>query len=149
MSIAIIITIWALIVYGSVNTIKKHCNKLTKAQEIFLIALLLVVSVFVASISKNFSFESLLFNIMDIFRQSILFVHTFAFTINSHIIFCINIIAILLVARGIVSVIFYFTHIRYFDVDLEETKTKYIIAKDDKKYCNCILRSCLARSPTA
>ncbi len=147
-SIGAITSIWALLVYGAVSIFRRHSTKFSRTKEILLISAFLITSIIGVMTSKGVSFESLLFNIMDIFKQAIFLFQTFAFSINSHIIFMVNIVALFLVARGIVALIFHFVRINSYDFDLVVTKPKYIVANNPLKIENCILRSCLARSPT-
>ena len=143
-----IVVIWSLLINGALYLIKKHNPNLSRRNETICTVVFLIVSVIAILTCKNASVETFLLNIVEIFRQFIFYIQALIISFNSNIVFFVHIVALLLVAQGIVFVCYNCLCKKDEVVEKLELVHNFVVAKSTRKYRNVILRSCLARSPT-
>ncbi len=148
-ALGIIIALWSLVIYGTISMIKRYWKKMSKTHEAVLFVLFITISIFVIMNYKGVSIDAILVNIIDMFRQVALAVQTYAVSINSNILLLINICMMLMLVQGVVILLHWLINVLIYTLERVEEKKYNVYTKSVRRYRNHILRSCLARSPTA
>ena len=147
--LTIMISSWALLIFGAVCILKKSCKNLSKKQEISLTIVLLFVSIVLLFIFKDISISY--FNsasLVQAFNQVVTTIQSLVLGLNSNFWFCINILSLILVMQGFVCLLALITVKTVESIEKKNTEQSITFEEINNKYYNNILKSCLARSPT-
>ncbi|MBQ4558437.1 MAG: hypothetical protein IJA61_03580 [Clostridia bacterium] len=149
-SLSLMLGAWILLLINAVDSIKKSFKNLSQNKEFVITILLLIVSAIFILICRGLSVGHISSaSLLEFINQTLLTIQSSVFAVNSNVLICINILTLILIMQGLVLFIIFTIFGTKNYIENIVIKCSARIDTEVKKYYNNILKSCLARSPTA
>lgn len=146
-ALALIIMVWAIVIYGVNKLINNSLHCPSKRSEAVVRLILLVISVLFLLSKDGVMPSKTSTNIVDFYNNTITLLQTFGLSFDGNISIIINIIAIFLVVECAIACVKYVIMHTELTLDVQDEVVS-LIPVDNRATLFNTIRPCLARSPT-